>query len=257
MREKITVLVPCFNEEANIRACLESVTWADEIFVVDSGSTDRTLEIAREFTDRIVVHEYINSATQKNWAIPQAAHPWVLVVDSDERVTGQLRESILKALADPQGNDGFRIQRRTIFFGRAINHCGWEREYLTRLFRRDKGRYEDRAVHADVIVDGKVGALQGILHHDTYRSMDAYLEKYGRYTTWSSMDLEKKGAHASWTNLALRPLARFVKMFILRRGFMEGRHGFVLCSLAAMSVFMKYAKLWERTEAVKTKQSKK
>lgn len=249
MREKITVLVPCFNEEHNIRECLQSVAWADEIFVVDSGSTDRTRDIAAEFTSRLVVHEYVNSATQKNWAIPQASHPWVMVVDADERVTPELRDAILRMLENPGGMAAFRIQRRTVFFGRPIRHCGWERESLTRVFLRDKGRYEDLEVHADMIIDGAVGALDGILHHDTYQSMEAYLEKFGRYTTWSSNDLQKKGRRASWSNLALRPLFRFLKMFVLRRGFLEGKHGFVLCALAAMSVFMKYAKLWERTES--------
>jgi len=243
--DTITVIVPTFNEEGNLRACLESVTWADDIFVVDSFSTDRTLEIAREFTDHIVQHEYVNSATQKNWAIPQCTTDWIMVVDADERVTPELRDRIQGILAGGAEHDGFYLKRMTIFFGRLIRHCGWHRDYLIRLWRRGKGRYEDLHVHADVIVDGSVGRIEECLLHDTYKSFDHYLEKFGRYTTWSAQDLYDRGRRATWVNLTLRPAWRFVRMYILRHGFLDGKHGLILCSLATFSVFMKYAKLWD------------
>ncbi len=249
----LTVIVPAGNEEDNIRGCLESVVWADDVFVVlDDRSADRTEAIARELTDHIVRHEYVNSATQKNWAIPQCTTDWVMVVDADERVTPELRERIQAILAEGTDCDGFYIKRMTVFFGRLIRHCGWHRDYLVRLWRNGKGRYEDLHVHADVLVDGQVGTLHEHLLHDTYRSLDHYLEKFGRYTTWSAQDLHRKGRRATWVNLALRPLWRFVRMYVLRRGFLDGKHGLILCSLAAYSVFMKYAKLWElrRREAL-------
>ncbi len=245
MADTITVIVPTFNEEDNIRACLESVAWADDIFVVDSFSTDGTLEIAREFTAHIVQHEYVNSATQKNWAIPQCTTDWIMVVDADERVTPELRDHIQTILAEGTDRDGFYLKRMTIFFGRLIRHCGWHKDYLVRLWRRGKGRYEDLHVHADVIVDGSVGRIEEYLLHDTYRSFDHYLEKFGRYTTWSAQDLHDRGRRATWVNLTLRPAWRFVRMFILRHGFLDGKRGLILCSLAAFSVFMKYAKLWD------------
>ncbi|MBM4036367.1 MAG: glycosyltransferase family 2 protein [Planctomycetes bacterium] len=242
----LTVIVPTFNEEENIRECLESVRWADDIFVVDSFSTDRTLEIAREFTSHTVQHEYVNSATQKNWAIPQAKGDWVMVVDSDERVTPELRARIQGILANGTPYDGFRIRRMTVFFGKLIRHCGWHHDYLTRLWRNGKGRYEDLNVHADVMVHGQVGTLREHFLHNTYRSLDHYLGKFGRYTTWSANDLYKRGKRATWVNLTLRPLWRFFRMFVLRHGFLDGKHGLILCSLAAYTVFMKYAKLWDR-----------
>jgi glycosyltransferase involved in cell wall biosynthesis len=245
MPDTITVIVPTFNEEENIRECLESVRWADDIFVVDSFSTDHTLEIAREYTEHIVQHEYVNSATQKNWATPQAESDWVMVVDADERVTEELQARILEILENGTEFDGFYIKRMTTFFGRLIKHCGWHKDYLVRLWRNGKGRYEDLEVHADVLVDGKVGTIHEHLIHHTYRTFAQYLEKFGRYTTWSANDLYKQGKKPSFRNLFFRPVWRFWRMYVLRRGFMDGKHGLILCTLAAFSVFMKYAKLWD------------
>jgi glycosyltransferase involved in cell wall biosynthesis len=240
----LTVIVPTFNEEQDLRDCLESAAWADDMFVVDSFSTDRTLEIAREYTDHIVQHEYVNSATQKNWAIPQVATDWVMVLDADERVTPELRRRIQDILANGTPCDGFRIHRMTYFFGRLIRHCGWHKDYLVRLWRNGKGRYEDKHVHADVRVDGAVGTIHEHFLHHTYRSFDDLLEKFGRYTTWAALDLRRRGKKATWVNLSLRPLWRFVRMYLLRHGFLDGKHGLILCTLAAFNVFFKYAKLW-------------
>lgn len=245
MPATLTVIVPTFNEEGNIRDCLESVAWADDRLVVDSFSTDRTPEIARELTDHVVQHEYVNSATQKNWAIPQATTDWVMVLDADERVTPELAARIRGILADGTEHDGFHIRRMTYFFGKLIRHCGWHKDYLVRLWRNGKGRYEDLEVHADVQVDGSVGTIRECFLHDTYRSFDHLLEKFGRYTTWSAMDLYKRGRKATWVNLTLRPLWRFFRMYVLRHGFLDGRHGLILCTVAAYSVFFKYAKLWD------------
>lgn len=246
-KQKLTVLAPTFNEEKNIRPCLESVKWADEIFVVDSFSTDRTVEIAREFTDRVVQHEYVNSAAQKNWAIPQAAHPWVLIVDSDERVTPGLRDEILKVLEkDGGGYDGFYIFRINHFLGKRINHCGWDRDDVLRLFRRDMGRYQEREVHADVILKGKTRHLKNKLLHYTFSSFDQYLKKMNRYAAWAAGDRAKKTPAVRWYHLTLRPAFRFFKQYILRKGFLDGKEGLMLCILAAYSVFLKYAMLYEK-----------
>lgn len=250
-REKITVIVPTFNEEANIAACLDTVAWADEIFVVDSFSTDRTPEIARERGARVVQHEYVNSATQKNWAIPHAAHPWVMIVDADERVTPELRAEITRVLdgapSAPQG-DGFDIVRENYFMGKRVRYCGWQSDTCLRVFRRDLGRYQDRQVHADVIVHGKVGKLKSKLIHETFRSFEQYMRKFDRYTTWAAGDRAKRTQNVGWSHLALRPAGRFFKQYVLKLGVLDGKTGLIICSLAAYSVFMKYAKLWEIRE---------
>lgn len=249
-RARITALLPVCNEQANIEACLQSVAWADEVFVVDSFSTDETPEIARRHGAHVIQHEYINSATQKNWAIPQATHPWVLIVDADERVTPELRDEILEILArDARGehvHDGYRIHRLNHFLGRAVRYCGWQNDHCLRLFRRDKGRYQQREVHADMIIDGSVGWLRGRLLHYTFASFEQYMRKFDRYTTWAAGDRDRITGTVRWYHLTLRPAGRFFKQYVLKRGFLDGKVGLILCVLASFSVFMKYAKLYER-----------
>ncbi len=251
-RDKVSVLVPTFNEEENIRDCLESVKWADEIVVVDSYSTDRTLEIARKYTDRILQHEYVNSASQKNWAIPQVSNEWVMIVDSDERVTPELRDEILGILENPGEYVGFRMYRRNHFMGKPIRYCGWQSDDVLRLFMRDKGRYQEREVHADVFIEGKVGVLKNKLLHYTFKSFDQYMKKFDRYTRWASKDRAKKTPKVRWYHLTLRPLWRFFRQYILYLGVLDGKAGLIICSLAAYSVFMKYARLWADQQSTHT-----
>lgn len=252
-REKITVIIPTFNEAKNLPEVLDSVAWADEIFVVDSFSTDATPQIAQEFEGqhdvRFVQHEYVNSATQKNWAIPQATHSWVLIVDADERVTPELRDEILKVLGDPNAMDGYDIGRQNYFMGQRVRYSGWQNDTCLRLFRRDLGRYQDREVHADVEIEtGKVGRLENKLLHDTFENFEQYMRKFDRYTTLAAHDRAKRTPTVRWHHLTLRPTARFVRQYFLKLGILDGRTGLVISSLAAYSVFMKYAKLWEIRE---------
>jgi len=248
-RAKLSVLIPAGNEEANLPDCIASVRWADEVVVVDSFSTDRTAEIARRLADRVLQHEYINSAAQKNWAIPQMTHPWVLVLDCDERVTPQLREEIQAVLERDGPADGYRIRRINHFLGRRIEASGWQRDWVLRLFRRDRGRYQPRHVHADIeFPDGKparVERMRGTLLHYTFLSFDQYLQKFDRYAVWASKDRGRHTRRVRWWHLTLRPAWRFFRHYILLGGFRDGMHGLVISRLAAHSVFMKYARLWE------------
>ncbi|RLD96439.1 MAG: glycosyltransferase family 2 protein [Aquificota bacterium] len=246
MREKLTVIVPTLNEEENLQACLESVAWADEIIVVDSGSTDATLEIAQSLADRILEHEYINSATQKNWAIPQATHPWVMIVDADERVTPELKKEIQRVLEAPK-HQGYSIGRLNHFLGHPLRHGGWspKEDRNIRLFMRDKGRYEDKEVHADVIVEGSVGHLRHPLIHYSYRSLDQYFRKMERYTRWAAMDIAKKGSPVKWHHVTLRPLGDFIKLYFMKLGFLDGFPGLIIALLSAYYVMVKYSRAWE------------
>ncbi|MBN2056615.1 glycosyltransferase family 2 protein [bacterium] len=241
---KLTVLIPCRNEERHIGACLESVRWADEILVVDSGSTDRTVEIARTYTDRILEHEYVNSAAQKNWAIPQAANEWVLIVDADERVTPELADEITRLLAGEPAANGYYIYRRNHFLGREIHHSGWQRDKVLRLFRKSVSLYPEKWVHADMIVDGPVAKLRNKLLHYTCEDLETYMKKWDRYTTWAGRDLVQRGRRIGAWRLVTRPAWRFFRQYILYRGFLDGLEGYLICRLAAMSVFVKHAKAW-------------
>jgi len=249
-RQKLSVLIPAFNEESNIADCIDSVRWADEVVVVDSFSVDATVDIAREKADRVLRHEYINSAAQKNWAIPQVTHPWVLIVDCDERVTPELRGEIERVLDNDGPADGYRIRRVNHFLGRKIHGGGWQRDWVLRLFRRDCGRYQERHVHADIVFpdhpSARVERLRGTFLHYTFNSFDQYLTKFNRYTVWASEDRARQTRRVHWWHLTLRPLWRFFRQYIVYGGFRDGLHGLVICWLAAHSVFMKYARLWEK-----------
>ena len=212
MTAKLSALVPTFNEEAILRDCLASVAWVDEIFIVDSFSRDRTLEIAAEFKARIVQHEYVNSAAQKNWAIPQAAHPWVLLVDADERVTPELREEIRGILEAGPRFDGYWIRRVNHFLGRRMRHCGWETDKVIRLFRREVARYQEREVHAEIELPEAVPVLRHVLLHYSFRSFTQYWRKMQMYSDWGASQLHREGKRAGWATIALRPVGPLATM---------------------------------------------
>lgn len=246
---RLTALIPAGNEERHIAECIASVRWADEVLVVvDSAATDRTKEIAEQLADRVLVHEYKNSAAQKNWAIPQAAHEWILVVDADERVTPELRADIERVLAADGPADGYRIHRTNHFAGQRIVGCGWQRDDVLRLFRRDRGRYEEKNVHADVLFTGeaRVEHLSGKFLHYTFESFEQYLKKHSRYAGWAGEDRTLRTRHVTLRHLAGRPLWRFFRQYIMYGGFRDGIAGFIICWMAAHSVFLKYAHVWEK-----------
>lgn len=241
----ITVLVIIKDAEATLDTCLSSVDWADDIFcVIDPSSSDRSMEIARTHTSHVLENEFIGPGQQRNWAIPQITTEWTLVLDSDEWVLEPLRERIQQIIKNPESLNGYSIKRLTYFFGRLIKHCGWHRDYNIRLFRTKHGRYDDRRVHESLIIDGEVGKIHEVMIHDTYRSMDGYVTTMNRYSTWGADDRFEKGKKLHATDLFFRPAFSFFKMYVLRHGFLDGIHGFILCVLSAFSVFLKYAKVW-------------
>jgi len=242
---KVTVIVLTKNEEQNIRECLETAAWADEIIVCDSFSTDRTCEIARRFTPNVVQHEYVHYAAQQNWIIPQAAGEWVMILDADERISPELQAAAQQAIRQGDRYDGFRVARRTYFLGAMIRHCGWNRDYTHRLFKRDRGRYMDQEVHADCVIDGRVGQIDAPYIHYTDRTLKNYFEKLGRYSSLSAADMFRRGTRARSWHLLAKPPAKFLKMYVLKLGVLDGFHGFLLCGLSAVATFARYAKLWE------------
>lgn len=253
MRAKLTVLVPCKNERKNIRPCIESVrVIADEILVADSGSTDGTLDVVRQIGGcRIIEREYVNSANFKNWAIPQATYPWVLVVDADERVSPTLAEAIRQALDSPNpGFDGYWIKRENYFLGYHIRHCGWNTDRLVRLFRRDAGHYEERWVHAEIrLPAGRAGRLKGHFEHFTTWSSEHFWQKQNRYATWGALNLRNEGRHPSLFAMLFRAPLRFLLLYVLRLGFLDGIPGLQICAYTAFYSFLKQARLWELANA--------
>lgn len=241
---KLSVIIITCNEESNLRRCLESVKFADEIIVNDSGSGDKTLDIAREFDCRTISTKFAGFGAAKQLALEQATGEWVLSIDADEEVDEVLRQAIIAAV-DKGGEDGWLLNRKSQFLGRWITHSGWYPDYILRLFRRDKARFTASPVHEEVEIDGQVGTLPGHIMHYTDPSIAHYLKKLDRYTALSAKMLLEAGKSFHWHYLIVKPFAIWVKMYILKRGFLDGLPGFILASLSSFHVFCKYAKLWE------------
>ena len=241
---KISAIVISYNEEKNIRRCLESLSWVDEIVVVDSYSEDNTKKIAGEFTDKIFDVKWEGFGKKKEFARTKASFEWVLCVDADEVVTPELKDEIKKAIQDQFSYDGFYIPRQSNFLGKWIKHSGWYPDYVLRLFKKDKAKFDESLVHEKLEISGKIGYLKNHLLHYTDPDLNHYLSKLNQYTSLSAKELFKKGKKANVFDLLFRPLATFFKMFILRAGFLDGVYGLILAMFSSFHVLTKYAKLW-------------
>ena len=246
----ISVIVLTRNEERNIRECLRSVDWSDDIVVVDSGSTDRTVDLARLHTPKVIASEWLGYAETKSLAVTHTVHDWVLWLDADERVMPGLAAEIKQVVErDRAGERGYEVARRAYFLGKWIRHCGWYPGYVVRLFRKDSARFVATRVHERLEISGPVGRLNGDLLHYTDATLGQYLAKFNRYTTLAAEDLADKGRDASLYDLVVRPPYMLLKMYVLRLGFLDGMHGLVLSLLSSAYVFWKYAKLWDLRRA--------
>jgi glycosyltransferase involved in cell wall biosynthesis len=244
---RLSVVVITLNEEERIRECLASVAWADEIVVVDAGSEDKTVAIAREFTDHVVIRSWDGYAAQKNFAIDRARGEWILSLDADEQVDAPLRAEIEATVAAPNASDGYRLARRNIMWGRWIRHGRLYPDRQLRLFRRARGRFADRAVHESVTVEGRIGELAAPLLHHSYRDTSDFLRRADRYSTLAAEEWVRDGTPFRATQLVTGPLGRFLSMYVLHRGFLDGWRGFLLAGLYAYYVFIRSAKIWEKT----------
>ncbi|MEJ2347276.1 MAG: glycosyltransferase family 2 protein [Gammaproteobacteria bacterium] len=241
-RQSISVTLITLNEAGNVGDCLESVAWADEIIILDSGSTDGTPDICRKYTDRVYVTDWPGYGPQKNRALDYATGDWVLSIDADERVTDELRREIEQA-AGAAGHDAYSIPRSSSYCGRFLRHGGWWPDRVIRLFRRDKARFSDSIVHETVVVDGSVGQLCSPLLHYTYRTLDDVVSMINRYSSASAEAMYRAGkrgglgraiGHGAWV---------FLRTYVLRLGLLDGREGFMLAVSNAELAYYKYLKL--------------
>lgn len=241
---KLTGIVPTGNEESNVDGVLSSLSFVDELMVVDSLSTDKTIEKAKKYTSVILQREYGYSASQKNWAIPQASHEWILLVDADERVTPELQKEVLDVINSNPDEVAFWIGRSNDFMGQRLRYTGWQGDKVIRLFKRDFCRYEDKQVHAEIIADGKVGELKNKLLHNTYKGLDHHVKKLNRYAEWQANDYLPKTKRLGAYHFFIKPAFRFYKHYIRGLGFLDGVPGLVVSTLASYAVFMRYVKIW-------------
>ena len=240
----VSIVIVTKNEEANIEAALDSVKDAAEIVVIDSFSSDRTVEICRKYTDKVFRKEWEGFARQKQAAVDLAAGPWVFILDADERFTPELKAEVINAIKENR-HDGFYVPRKNFFMGRLIKHGGWSPDYTLRLFRKNAGRVEDREVHEKVVVNGSAAYLKNPLVHYTYNSVSDYLKRMDSYSTLAAKELKKTGVAPNALDFLIRPPFTFIKMFFFRLGFLDGRYGLVLAVLYSYYTFLKYAKTWE------------
>jgi glycosyltransferase involved in cell wall biosynthesis len=249
MRPPISILLPTFNSAATVRDTLESVSWADEILVVDSFSTDGTLAICREYGTRIIQHEYMNSARQKNWAAPQCRNEWVLQIDTDETLEPDARDEIELVLASvTEGAQAFRFPRKNLVLGQWMRHCGIYPDYQTRLFRRDHGRWLEREVHAHIVVPGEVRTLKHHIMHQGMPNISKQIRNLDRYTRYEADEMRKQGIRFGWSRLLVRPWLVFLHRYVWLKGFLEGWRGLIVCAYLGIYDFLAQAKLWELEE---------
>ena len=242
----ITIMTLVHDVREQLPRCLESVSWADEILcVVDTSTTDGSDEIAKKYTENVQYHEFVNVMQQRIWALSQITTEWTLVLDSDEWVSEELQLKILAIIMNPTSKSFYTIRRQSYFFGKLIKHCGWHRDYNLRLYRTKDGEYEPRHAHEKMKVTGPVGQIHESMYHNAYDTLDDYFVTFQKYTTGGAQDAFERRKRARLTDLTLRPLLRFFKMYVLRHGFLDGLHGAVLCGLGACNVFIKYTKLWQ------------
>lgn len=238
-----------YNEEDNIRACLESISWVDEIVVVDSGSTDKTVDIAREYTERVFFNAWEGMKEQKTFAVSKASHPWIFSLDADERVTEDLKTSIQKILQHPE-HDGYRFPRQNYFLGKWLKHGGWYPDHVLRLFRKDRGHFGGINPHDKVIIEkGTVATLDFPIVHITYKSLAQYIHKQNLYSSISAEEKvksEKPGAVSPFL-IMMKMAEKFFEVYIFKKGFLDGFHGLIAAIGATYATFLKHAKIWELT----------
>jgi len=246
----LSVIVIARNEARHIGDCVRSATFADEVVVLDSGSTDDTVDQARAAGAKVSVQaDWQGFGVQKNRALALATGDWVFSLDADERITPRLREQITAAIAAPQGQVAFAVNRRSSFCGQFMDHSGWYPDRVVRLFRRGAARFSDDLVHERVLADGPVGRLPGELLHESMRDLESVLVKLDRYSSAGALELRRRGVRGSLPSAIGHGLWAFFRTYVLRRGFLDGALGFVLAVSIAEGTYYRYLKLWllERT----------
>lgn len=244
-REKISITIITHNEEENIRDCLESIKWADEIIVVDSGSTDRTIEICGEYTDKIFFNTWVGMKEQKQCAVEKASNMWIFSIDADERATEAMKQFILQELKNPS-YDGYRFPRQNYFLGKWLKHGGWYPDHVLRLFRRDRGHFGGINPHDKVVISrGRINTVEIPIIHHTHKSISQYLVKQNMYSMISAKELFYSGKKVTPYIIPIKALWKFIETYFVKRGVMDGFRGFIVATGATYSIFWKYAHIWD------------
>ena len=249
-RVPVSAILHTFNEIENIEDCIRSVDWADEIYLVDSFSTDGTVELIRQQFPRVRLEqrEYLGAASQKNYAIDRASHDWIFVIDADERVTPKLREELLRTVDRKLAFWAYSVGRLNFMLGKKVRFSGLQRDRVTRLFHRGHARYPNKRVHADLLVDGETGRLNEKMDHFYIRSFDHMIAKMTRYASWGAAQMYIDGKTTGLWGIVSHTVGRFVRDYLFNLGFLDGSRGLISVGMHVYYTFWKYAKLWELTQ---------
>ena len=241
---KITAIIPTLNEEINIEQAIKSVDFADEIIVIDSYSSDNTVSLAKKHNVNLIMREFDDYSSQKNYAIEKAKHNWIYVLDADERVTPKLKKEIIEAAKNPNDFVGFYVFRTFYFAGKKLKYSGYQHDKVIRLFRKDKCQYNGKKVHERIKADGEVGFLNNKLEHYTYRNYNHFIEKLNRYAGIKAEILYKEGVSVNAFHLLIKPPVRFIIHYFIKGGIFDGFPGFMVSVIMAYGVLSRYIKLW-------------
>jgi glycosyltransferase involved in cell wall biosynthesis len=248
--EKVTAALIVKNQEKHIIECMESIKWADEIIILDGFSTDRTVEICRDYTDKIFEKEFEGFNIERAFLISKASNKWILFVDSDMVILPELADEMKTVMMDPAFS-GYQMRGLTVYLGRPIKHCGWFEPTYPRLFNKERGYYDTRLKYIDnfVIPDNRIGTLKNYFIHYGYKDISEHVVKIDRYSTLNAYDLDIKGIKIGWHNivyyLVIKPIMVFIYKYIYKLGFLDGFPGFAVSSLSAATYFVSYMKLYE------------
>ena len=242
---KISATIITYNEEKNIRRCIESLDFVDEIVVVDSLSSDNTCAIAKELGAKVIDQKFLGHIDQKQLAVENATHDWILSLDADEEVSPELKASIVELIKKPLEYDAYEMKRVSFHLGRWIRHGGWYPDKKIRLFNRQKAHWGGYNPHDKVIVNGKVGMLEGDLKHYVFTDLRHNIDTNNSYSSIMAEDLYRNGKKFSYLKLFFKPIGKFLEVYLYKRGFLDGMAGFIIAVGASYSMFLKFAKLWE------------
>ena len=242
LKNKISAILITGNEEENIRDCLESIKWADEIIVVDSESNDKTVEIAKEYTDNIFIKKWEGFSVQKKFALNKANNGWIFSIDADERITPELANEIVDA--DLNDAEGYYIRRENYFLGKMITGCGWGNDYQLRLFNKSKTKVTDKLVHEGFVVDGKSLKLKNTIIHLTNKNLYQAIEKANKYSSLESVE-KYKTKNVSSASIIFKPIFELYQHFVARKGYKDGVHGLLVSAIHALTKLMVLSKIWE------------
>jgi len=247
---KVSVIIPTLNEEDRVGRALESAKFADEILVIDSFSKDNTIEIAKSYEARIIQRVFDDFSSQKNYAINQASFDWIVVLDADEVITEELQKEIVEKASNPKGNVGFYIYRSFFIKDKRIRFSGTQNDKLIRFFNRKRCHYQG-VVHEKIKAKGKVGVMEGRLLHYSYKSFDHFISKLNLYATLKAKSIYRKNIFLNPYHFVIKPIARFVKHYLIQLGFLDGFYGFLIACLHSYGVFARYVKLWQMKYKIK------